>query len=98
VDAWALEAVPKQQPERALELYAGTFLPADEVNGWAGRYRDRLRANFVRASAAVGDGLRARGDLRGAIALYERCLEAEPRSEELARRLLTCRREAGLSG
>jgi DNA-binding SARP family transcriptional activator len=98
VDAHGFEALLERpedgMPEKALALYQGAFLE-DLDESWARSYRDTLQEKFLKAILAQGRRLENRSDLAGAIACYERGLEAVPLAEELYRRLMAAHGAGG---
>jgi LuxR family transcriptional regulator, maltose regulon positive regulatory protein len=99
VDAWAFERdlVDLQDArsiERALLLYRGCFLGADD-HPHAFEARDRLQRKFVRSALALGKHYESVGNLDGAIALYERVLDCASASEDVHQRLMDCLARSG---
>jgi DNA-binding SARP family transcriptional activator len=96
VDVHAFEAMSDHgdRQETALALYRGPFLP-DLDQPWARQYRDRMAERFVKGILARGLELEERDGLRQALALYERGLEADPLSESLHRRAISCHGRMG---
>jgi DNA-binding SARP family transcriptional activator len=78
----------------AISLYQGEFLEGLDAS-WAQRYRERLREKFVKAVLAQGKRCENDSDFTGAVAWYERGLEADPLAESLYRRILICHRANG---
>jgi ATP/maltotriose-dependent transcriptional regulator MalT/DNA-binding SARP family transcriptional activator len=78
----------------ALRLYQGEFLDGLDTP-WAQRCRERLREKFVKAVLAQGERCEMAADFSGAIAWYERGLEADPLDESLYRRIIVCHHANG---
>jgi ATP/maltotriose-dependent transcriptional regulator MalT/two-component SAPR family response regulator len=75
--------------EKALGMYKGYFLPADEAYFWTTSYRDRLKNKFHRLVIRAGDYLEEAGQLEKAVEYYERGLEVDDLAEELYQHLMT---------
>ncbi|XVV16651.1 ATP-binding protein [Actinoplanes sp. CA-131856] len=89
VDADAFEeAAGRGDIPQALQLYAGELLPENRFDAWASPRRDQLRDMLAPLLLSWADGLRTRGDRRGAIAALERLVEADPLREEAYARLI----------
>ena len=80
--------------EQAIELYSGDLLEAlyDE---WLVAPRERLRSAYLGALEKVISQSRRRLDYPKAILYARRLLEADPLREDVARRLITLRYDAG---
>jgi two-component SAPR family response regulator len=74
--------------EKALGMYKGHFLPADEAHFWTTFYRDRLKNKFHRLVMRAGDYLEEAGQLEKAVEYYERGLEVDDLAEELYQHLM----------
>jgi DNA-binding SARP family transcriptional activator len=104
VDAFAFEAASKQLPgnekelRRLIELYRGPLLPGEHVERWTVEPRQRLRRKFVTSTIALARMVALQQGAQGALAIYERALEAERAAEELFQGAILCRLELGLSG
>ena len=72
-----------------LAVYKGHFLPQDDFH-WVLAPRERLRSKFQRAVLAMGKRHENAKEYDVAVALYERCLEADPSAEALHRQLMLC--------
>jgi len=88
IDAQAFEqAVEKDRPDsrdwHALDIYRGQFLPADSDAAWSMLLRERLRSKFIRHLRRVGTALVAQGELKEAIELYQRGVEADSLAEDI---------------
>jgi len=96
VDAHACEQLLESGDAVALamSLYQGEFLEGLDAS-WAQRYRERLREKLVKAVLAQGERCEKGSDFSGAIAWYERGLEADPVAEALYRRIIICHRTSG---
>jgi two-component SAPR family response regulator len=78
----------------ALQMYRGPLF--GEIHSLlALDARDRLRRSYTHAALAAGARLLRRGDVPGAISLYERCLAVEDASEELYRALMVTQARVG---
>jgi two-component SAPR family response regulator len=75
--------------EKALGIYKGHLLPADEAHFWTTSYRDRLKNKFHRLVIRVGDYLEEAGQLEKAVECYERGLELDDLAEEFYQHLMT---------
>jgi DNA-binding SARP family transcriptional activator len=89
-DGTAAEAAAR----RLLDAYRGPLFGDDE-HTWALRPRDTLRARFVGAIVALGEGIERGGDRGAAAALYRRGLEADNLAESLHRALIRVLAAAG---
>jgi adenylate cyclase len=78
-----------------LRLYAGHFIEKESQDPWAVAARDKLRAKFVRAVAALGTDFERRKEWDQSAALYGRALELDNLAEGLYRRLMISYRELG---
>lgn len=78
----------------AANLYAGDFLEAlyDE---WIVAPRERYRAAYLGVLTQLVSRSRSRRDYQSGISYAKRLLEADPLREDVARRLITMRYEAG---
>jgi DNA-binding SARP family transcriptional activator len=96
-----LEAVERVDLERAVELYAGDFLPRFAVPGgaeferWAELERYRLRLVFLRTAEVVVRRMLATGRARGAVALATRARDADHHRESVWRLLIEVLHSAG---
>ncbi|MFF5084594.1 AAA family ATPase [Actinoplanes sp. NPDC000266] len=89
VDADAFEeAAERGDIPQALQLYAGELLPENRFDAWASTRRDQLRDILAPLLLSWADGLRARGDRRGAVAALERLADIDPLREETYERLM----------
>ena len=75
--------------EKALGVYKGHFLPADQAHSWTTSYRERLRSKYLRAIVRLGDYLEEAGQWEKAVENYERALEVDDLAEELYQHLMT---------
>lgn len=87
-DAGALPGPARAAAERALALYAGSFLNDSQDDSWQLVYRSRLASKLKRVVTLLAHAALARGDNRGARAVLERGLELDPLAEDLARELM----------
>ena len=81
--------------EKALGLYKGYFLPADEGHFWTTPCRERLRAKHLRLVIRFGSYLKETGSLKKAEEFYQRILEIDPLAEEIVQELMTCHLRLG---
>jgi DNA-binding SARP family transcriptional activator len=97
VDTLALERALRsdEEPDLALRIYQGDFLPGETSEGWSAPCRERLRRMFLRRVQEIGDHHEHHGRQREAAALYTRALEAAPASEAVAFRLMRCHHALG---
>ena len=94
VDDFEASIADSKRLDQAVELYAGSFLEAlyDE---WIEVPRERYRSAYLSALGQLVSRCRRRLEFPGAIAYAKRLLEADPLREDVARRLITLRYEAG---
>ena len=89
-----LAAIEAGDPERAVRLYRGEFLPgltmpgAQEFEHWADVERSRLRATFLRAAEMTARRAQAAGRFREVQAIARRMREADLHHEGAWRLLL----------
>jgi DNA-binding SARP family transcriptional activator len=106
VDAWALEALCSTledtgaqaragQSDRLLALYAGPPFEGEALQPWMLPARERWRSKFLRAVDLIGTAEEARGSREQALEIYRRGLEADPLSEDLYCRMMSCYLEQG---
>ncbi|SNY65884.1 ATP-binding protein [Paractinoplanes atraurantiacus] len=89
VDVDAFEEAARQGDiQKALGLYAGELLPENRFDAWASTRRDQMRDVVAPLLLSWADGLRARGDRRGAVAALEQLVDIDPLREEAYERLL----------
>src|SRR6185369_10584452 len=74
---------------------AGHFIEKESQEPWAVAARDKLRAKFVRAVAALGTDFERHKEWERSAALYSRALELDNLAESLYRRLMISYRELG---
>jgi DNA-binding SARP family transcriptional activator len=84
-----------QLVEKAITLYRGHFLPADEGRFWTISYRERLRGKFLRLISKAGEWLEKAGQWEKAIEHYQKGLDIEELSEVFYQRLMICYRQLG---
>lgn len=93
VDAWTFEAKLAQGEQRkALDLYAGSFLPEDAGEHWSVAMRERLRGKFIHALSSHGAAMEVEGDFDGAAGCYLRGIDADPIVEAFYQGLMRCYR------
>ncbi|MGB8436925.1 MAG: BTAD domain-containing putative transcriptional regulator [Burkholderiales bacterium] len=81
--------------ERALALYAGSFLQNEEDAPWLLPARERLRSRYTRLAIRAAQHYERRGGPGRAVEIYSAALEAEPLAEDLYRHLMTTLFEQG---
>jgi LuxR family maltose regulon positive regulatory protein len=81
--------------ERAIGLYQGAFLDADEEVDWVLAPRERLRSRFVHAVETLGAHLEASDRWDQAIECYERGIGAADLAEPIYQRLMACHERRG---
>jgi ATP/maltotriose-dependent transcriptional regulator MalT/DNA-binding SARP family transcriptional activator len=99
VDTWAFESVDPQAADeddlrRALRLYRGDFLAGDDAF-WAIAPRERWRARFVRAAAALAERHAAQQRWGDAITSLEAALQVDDTVESFYQQLMTFQARAG---
>ncbi|MEN6622812.1 MAG: BTAD domain-containing putative transcriptional regulator, partial [Smithella sp.] len=106
VDTWVFERLcqrmnPKDEKERisskiriiadrALNLYKGTFLPADADYFFTISSRERLRSKYFQVIAHMGSMLEKEGEWQAAADYYSKALIADPVTEEFYQSLMNC--------
>jgi DNA-binding SARP family transcriptional activator len=80
-------AVPVEVLERALRLYRGALLEADD-DAWVQPARDRLRRRFLHLAEALGERWEDAGNRDAALAWYHRAVAIEPAAERLHQRII----------
>jgi LuxR family transcriptional regulator, maltose regulon positive regulatory protein len=106
VDSWAFERLcvrmdsidHKEQAsfairsaaDRAVDLYKGTFLPADTECFFTISSRERLRSQYLQLIGDMGNVLEKAQDWQGAAAYYSKGLAADPITEEFYQGLMNC--------
>ncbi len=80
---------------KALDLYAGTFLPEDEGEPWSVPARERLRGKFIHLLATHGHAFESEGATTDAIRLYLRGVDADPIVEVFHQGLMRCYERLG---
>jgi DNA-binding SARP family transcriptional activator len=86
----------EQSSQNALGLYRDHFLAAEADESWAIALRERLRHQYLDTTAALADGLQARGDWRLALNCYQSGLDVENLSEDFYQGLMRCYQQLGL--
>jgi two-component SAPR family response regulator len=81
--------------EKAVGIYQGHFLPADEGYLWTTSPRERLRTKFFRLITRLGEYLERRDRWEKAIEYYERGLDIDDLAEELYQHLMISYRHIG---
>jgi len=76
--------------DKAIGIYAGHFLPADEGQFWTISYREKLRSRFMRLITRIGDFLEKRGQFEKASEYYLKGIDIDDLCEEFYQRLMVC--------
>ena len=76
--------------QKAVDIYAGHFLPGEMDGSRSMPLRERLRAKYLSAVRLLGAHFESFDKWQEAAEFYERCLERDNLSEELYRRLMNC--------
>jgi adenylate cyclase len=83
----------QQSTQQLIRIYAGHFLYPESQESWALMARDKHRAKFNRAVAALGTTLEKSKEWEQASQLYARALELDNLAESIYRRLMICYHE-----
>jgi DNA-binding SARP family transcriptional activator len=86
---------PLQLVGKAIGIYRGHYLPADEGQICTISYRERLRSRFSRMITRCGDLLEKRGQWEKALEYYQKGIEVDDLSEEFYQRLMICCNQLG---
>jgi DNA-binding SARP family transcriptional activator len=86
---------PLQLADKAVGIYRGHFLPADERLIFTISYRERLRSRFSRMITRCGDLLEKTGQWEMALECYHKGIDIDDLSEELYQRFMFCCGELG---
>ena len=98
VDTWAFQRLrtlaEKEQDiagliEQVKALYKGEFL-ADESESWMISPRERLRDQYLRLVAGMGQTLESQQCWLAAADCYRTCLDTDDLAEQIYQRLMTC--------
>lgn len=81
--------------ERAVDLYAGDYLPEDRYADWAQVPRQRLRDQYVSALSRLATCRSRLGQPQAAIKWAQRAFDTEPRRESLCAQLMGLFRQTG---
>jgi LuxR family transcriptional regulator, maltose regulon positive regulatory protein len=81
--------------DKALALYRGHFLPADDGEAWSISMRERLRSRFLRIITRKGKYLQQAGQWEKAADCFERALDVDDLAEELYQQLMICHQHTG---
>ena len=105
LDTWAFESlvdeasvVPNEalgKLEKAVSIYRGHFLPADDGEPWTASTRERLRSKFLRSVEKLCHLYEQQGEIERAVDCYHSALEVDDLSEKLYRNLMTCHNKLG---
>jgi two-component SAPR family response regulator len=87
-----------QLAEKAIGIYRGHFLSADEGYLWTTSFRERLRTKFFRLITRLGEYMQKREQWEKAIEYYQRALEIDDLAEEFYQQLMICYRHLGQDG
>ncbi len=86
---------PRIAADRLLDIYRGHFLPQESDASWVIPIRERLRSQFERQIARLGDQLESAGDTAAAVTLYRRAIEIESLTENFYQRLMRVQSASG---
>lgn len=75
--------------EKALFLYAGSFLGEEANVSWSIAYHERLRSKFIRAVGKLGNHFERSGQWEKAVECYQKGLEVDGLAEEFYQHLMT---------
>jgi ATP/maltotriose-dependent transcriptional regulator MalT/DNA-binding SARP family transcriptional activator len=81
--------------EKAVDLYAGHYLPADAGQPWTVSYRERLRSKYIRMILKLGSYLEQSRQTQKAVECYQKGLEVDALAEEFYQRLMLCYQRLG---
>lgn len=81
--------------KRALDLFKGTFLPADRGMVWTAACREKFSSRFLRIILLSGRHHERAEEWEQAADHYSRGIETDPLAEEFHRRLMICQRNLG---
>ncbi len=86
--------------EKAVGIYRGHFLSAEEEKPWTTSMRERLRSKYLRAVTLLGNYWMERSEdlkceINRAIECYQRGLEIDDVAEEFYQSLMLCNRKLG---
>jgi len=105
LDTWAFESLVDEagvEPEgvfdkleKAVSIYRGHFLPADDGEPWTASTRERLRSKFLRSVEKLCYLYEKRGEIDKAVDCYQSALEVDDLSERLYRNLMSCHNKLG---
>ncbi len=101
-DAWGFEHFLSDSQEdpvnlkKAIDLYKGQFLEAEDHGGWVVPIRVRLNRKFVSAAVRYGKHYENKGDFQSASDVYETAIEIDDTSEELYQQLMQCYHHMGM--
>lgn len=76
--------------EKIFKLYRGGYLPSDAGHPWTVSMRERLRNKFLKLINRAGGVYEQAGQWEQAIACYQKAMDIDELSEEIAQRLMTC--------
>ncbi len=80
---------------KAMDLYAGNFLPGDEGLYWTASYRGRFKDKYLRLVGKLGAFLTRMDRWEEAMDCYQRALEIDPLAEEVYQQIMICYRRLG---
>jgi LuxR family transcriptional regulator, maltose regulon positive regulatory protein len=106
VDVWDFERLAQQfaagggaatleLAQKAIGMYHGHFLPADDGQPWSAPARERLRKRLTTLIVGVGSGWQAAGCWEKALACFERGLELDDAVEAYYQHVMVCHLELG---
>lgn len=76
--------------EKTISLYRGSYLASDARMPWTLSMRERLRNKFQKLVGRAGELRERSGQWEHAIACYQKAMEMDELSEEIAQRLMAC--------
>jgi TolB-like protein/DNA-binding SARP family transcriptional activator len=96
------DAIARDDPGSAIELYRGPFLDGFHLPGgphefetWVDRERARLGLEYEKALESVAESAESNGDLVRAVVAWRRLMRHDPANSRVALRLMNALAEAG---
>jgi LuxR family transcriptional regulator, maltose regulon positive regulatory protein len=81
--------------EKAVSMYKGDFLSADDTLPWTFTMRERLREKYIRLVNMLGHCCEETGQWERAVECYKKALDADILQEEFYRYLMLCYEKLG---
>lgn len=81
--------------EKAVSMYKGDFLSADDTMPWTFTMRERLREKYIRLVNMLGHCCEETGQWERAVECYKKALDADILQEEFYRYLMLCYEKLG---